>query len=91
MAETKTVEGQAWRAMVATVSLACDRLTDEELAVLYRTALFRYDPATTDCGYEKIKHLFTEKTPEGWPAMHQMAVDALGTVVVMRLEKTEGV
>ncbi|HUW95037.1 MAG TPA: hypothetical protein VMW58_04565 [Anaerolineae bacterium] len=84
MTDRTKEELQAWRAMTAVVSMACDDLGDAELGALYRTALRGHDPHGRLFDFEHVKHLFDEIGPDGWPVMHDSTIEALGQVVIMR-------
>lgn len=65
----------------AIVKLACEGLTDLELAAINNCGQVDWDPRDV-LGYEKVKHLFTEG---GGMRMHTDIKEALATVVLERL------
>lgn len=77
-------EKEMHRIMTASVSLICDKLTDEELAALNLVALLGGSPHGRVFDYEKVKALFTDA--EG-TKMHDETKLALATVVNKRFEK----
>lgn len=67
--------------MYKSVELACDKLTDLELAAINNIAQCGEDPRHV-LGYEKVSHLFTEA---GGTKMRASTQDALARVVLQRL------
>lgn len=65
------------------VAMACERLTDLELAAINNMAQVDWDPQRVS-GYEKVKHLFTEANGT---RMHGDVKDALASVVLERLAR----
>lgn len=61
--------------------MACDKLTDYELAAINLCAQFGTNPKKLE-GYEKVSHLFTEQ--DGTKA-HEDVKGALTQVVLKRL------
>lgn len=68
--------------MSATVSIACDELTDLELAVLNNVVQLGGSPHDRIFDYEAVKGLFTE---ENGTRMHEETKLALESVVASRL------
>lgn len=67
--------------MATIVSLMCDELTDQELAVLNTVAQLDGNPHGQLFDYDKVKGLFTE----GGMRMHDETKQALARVVIARL------
>lgn len=65
----------------ASVSLACQALSDLELAAIHNAAQTNFDPRPV-MGYDKVKYLFTE---QGGLRMHDEVLACLSTIVLRRL------
>ncbi len=68
--------------MANIVSIACDKLTDKELAVLNIVAMFDQLPHNRLFDYEKVKSLFTQNDGT---KMHEETKIALAVTVNSRL------
>lgn len=77
----------------AAVGMAAKHLTDEELAAVNIAMQLRQDPRGV-IGYEKVKHLFTDKAavedpfthkPEVILVAHQATQEAFAGIVLKRL------
>lgn len=67
--------------MAAAVSIACEALTNDELAGMNLAVQLGINP-TTRAGYDKIAHLFTE---DNGTRMHDETAAALARVALRRL------
>ena len=74
------------RAVYAAVKITADTMTDEELAAVNLAMQLDYDP-TVVRGFEKAKHLFTEKQGKG---AHALTKEAFARIVLSRLVPKEG-
>ncbi len=72
--------------MVAAVEMACEGLSDMELAVLNNVAQVDWNPKGYPW-YEKVRYLFTDLDGT---RMHQATKDALASVVLERLSSRVG-
>lgn len=68
----------------AAVKVSCDALADSELAAMNICAQLNTDPRQV-MGWEKAKPLFTERTHDGTPQVHDLTRRCMASIVMDRL------
>ena len=72
----------------AAIKTSCDKLTDDELAAMNLCAQLGTDPRQA-MGWEKAKPLFTERTHEGIPQVHDLTRRCLAAEALENVARIE--